>query len=162
MTWREFWNIMTKTMLKWIDKVIAAHPEVFPDGRRSAIIVFDRARAQQKALDLGLMQKLGMRREQAIAHPPNSPDFNAPVEHAHALLKAEVKKAFAEDARIQTSAQVKQLIQRVWKGQHKRAQMRGQAGALITPAIVDAACAKMERTYDQVISRSGQWGAKSA
>jgi uncharacterized protein YqcC (DUF446 family) len=147
---------MVGPMLKYMQGVVQANPRVFPQGMRSAYLMIDRAPWHMRAVKMGLLEELGMQPHQLLPHPPNSPDFQAPIEWGHALLVRKVQAALAQDGQLRTADAVKKVLQATWEGKGRGA----RKNPLLTPEVITEMFKKLEHIMHDVIEQGGGWGKK--
>jgi hypothetical protein len=160
----EFTEAMVKVFLPWMEQVIAENPGVFPNGKRSVLLMLDRAPWHTSAMGPthDVLTKLGLKKSQVLPHPPDSPDFQGPIEWSHSILLRAVKQRLAKDAGIRQPSQIKRLIKQTWEGSKFKAQKR-KADAmppLLSPEQVTAMFKKLRHTYEEVVRNGGRWGRK--
>lgn len=156
-----FTQVMVDNIEPYIKEVVAANPAAFPHGKRSVVFMMDRAPWHKKALKDGLMGKMGMLSSSAAAHPPNSPDMQAPIEQAHSALTRRVSMLLREYPDVRAPASVRALFEAAWSGgSFSPAEgMTVELEPLWTKEQVAAAFRALEHTYQQVVDAEGDWSA---
>lgn len=101
-----------------VTKQVLASPEFFPNGMDDLKLVIDNSGPSQRArTTLKLHEALGLQKHQVLWHPPQSPDFQSPIEQAWPKLNSAVRKLIRQGRRgAYTLEEFKELFRTAWLG----------------------------------------------
>lgn len=158
LTAAEFTELMCTVYLPYIKRTVAGNRTIFPRGMQDVLLVMDNAKWHVKAVKDGLMAKLGLTADNLLTHPPNSPDFQGPIEWAHGRLQREVAHLLASRPKICKPATVKALIKRTWEGSTGKDSSRQKP--LLSSDTISKSFRKLRHSMKQVVDAEGGWGRK--
>jgi hypothetical protein len=147
MVGREFYQEMAEVYAPWITRVIRAHKSEFAHGRESVLVLFDNAPTHKAAQGLGLLDAMGLLESQRLPHPPESYDFQLPIEWFNGAVKEAFKTWLYEHPHASTADQMldglKSVVPTVW-----------------TPQQVQAAFSKQLQAYAAILQKRGGYSIK--
>lgn len=170
MTTNEFRDVMVNTYLPFIRDVVLGRgifkgkgtSKYFPNGMKDVIIMMDGASWHKCATEGGLAKDMGLKPEQFLDHPPNSADFQGPIEWSHNALTQATRAALARDTSLREPAAVKAKIQDLWEGTKFKKKLRASAARepLLSAESIAEGFDKLPATYRAVVAANGNWGKK--
>lgn len=153
MNWKTFTKAIKDTVWPRILETVNRHRHLFPHGVADVKLAWDGASYHAKAVRLGLLAALGVKPTQLAPHPPNSPDFQAPVEWSHSYLNRATNIYLQKHKHIRSEESIRELMEDIFYG--RVVVDKTQA---ISAATVAGAFRRLERNYVAVMDAGGGWG----
>jgi hypothetical protein len=135
---KEFLAIFKKHMKPAVEEVVRQHPSIFRQGL-VPVYCMDNDSIHQKAY--AELDNMGVIR---LQHPAKSPDFNQPIEHVFALLKAEMQAELRANTRVKSMPGYLQLAQKLFMTK-------------VTASGVGRDVASMPDFWQAVVHAEGDW-----
>lgn len=138
--------------------VVEAHPNVFPNGVKDVLLAMDNAPWHAAAVSQGLLAKLdpALTSDNLLAHPPCSPDFQAPVEWANSWVFKAATKYLAARPNMRGSESYKMVLRAMFAGDPAP----NAPAKVVTAQKVSAAFDRMWANYDKIIANHGGYGSR--
>jgi hypothetical protein len=155
LTAEEFEDKMIKEVKPKIEALVRSHKREFPNGMASVLLMMDGAAWHTAAVKEGLLGKMGIPPGNLLAHPPNSPDFQAPVEWANAALGASLTEYLKRHPAISTPAGYKRAARENFDGKLLYRK------PVLTAAGVKRAFDAMFTNMEAVRAADGGWGQRN-
>lgn len=158
-------DIMVRDHAPFIRKLVHEQGRsIFPERGKSSVLFMDGASWHVRAVVDKMLEKMGMAGKDAWAkHAANSPDLQAAVEWAHALLKKAVRLNLVRFPTVRTAADVRRLIELTWAGGAFKApgsRKPVQLEPVLTAQTCKAMFDKMAVIYAEVKEAGGGWSRK--
>jgi hypothetical protein len=143
---REYYDELTsnkRQFLPWIDRTIKQFPQSFPEGRSSVRLLMDNGPAHQWALkDNQLLDGMHLVDSARVQHPPESYDFQLPIEWSFGVLKTKARDYLYSHPEVATRDEVYAVLCKVWKEQ-------------FTPEVVQAMFRKQLLALHDIVKNQG-------
>lgn len=144
----------------WLKEIVNRNESVFPNGYRDLRIVLDNAQWNTKAKKDGLIHELGLSEENFIKHPPNSYDFQLPIEQAWSTLVSRLKRALPASS-IHDLQDTKDFVKKQWEGGLKKRKASKRTPRLIGPERAERMARNQQETLAEIAAAKGQWSKRS-
>jgi hypothetical protein len=151
MTGREFEDEMADSergVKAFIDMVYKKHKTVFGGTRENIRLLMDNAPQHKSAAAAALLDRMALTADCLVQHPPNSFDFQLPIEWANGGLKRAAREYLYQHPEVKTVDELLPVLNRLWK-------------ELFPAAIVRQMFEKQLQTYSDIIENGGGYARKS-